>query len=219
MKKNLTDMIFILDRSGSMCGLESDTIGGFNSMIAKQKKEDGEANVTTVLFDDKVEIIHDRFNLKQVKELTDEEYYVRGSTALLDAIGSSIQKEINVQRHLPEDERAEKVIFVIITDGYENSSMEYKKKDIKKMIEYEKDKYGWEFMFMGANIDAVSEAGELGISASRAVDYCADSIGTKLNYSVVGEAMVKMRKCSIASDDSSWKEEIEKDFKRRGKRR
>ena len=218
MKKNLTDMIFILDRSGSMCGLESDTIGGFNSMIAKQKAEEGEANVTTVLFDDRVELIHDRFDLKQVKDLTEKEYYVRGSTALLDAIGSSIQKEVNVQRHLPEEERAEKVIFVIITDGYENSSKEYRHRDIKKMIEFEKRKYGWEFMFMGANIDAVTEAGKMGISASRAVDYCADSIGTKLNYSVVGEAMVKMRKSAMACDDASWKEEIEKDFKKRGKK-
>ena len=216
MKKNLTDMIFILDKSGSMSGLESDTIGGFNSMIEKQRKEDGEANVTTVLFDNRIDIIHDRFDIKDVKAMTDRDYFVGGSTALLDAIGSSIRKEINVQRHLPEESQAEKVIFVIITDGYENSSKAYSYRQIKKMIEHEQEKYGWEFIFMGANIDAVAEGGRLGISAQRSVTYCADEIGTGLNFCVVGETLSKMREGTISKDDASWKSAIEEDYKRRG---
>lgn len=215
--KNMTDMIFVLDRSGSMCGLESDTIGGFNSLIEKQKKAEGDATVTTYLFDDEYEIIHDRFNLKQVKKLTDEEYYVRGCTALLDAVGTAIQKEIAVMKHLPEEERAEKVIFVIITDGIENASREYRVADVKKLIEKQKE-CGWEFMFLGSNIDAVEEAAKIGISASRAVKYCNDSEGVKLNYAVVGETMCAMRSVGIAADDCNWKAQIEKDFKRRGRR-
>ena len=216
--KNLTEMIFILDRSGSMCGLESDTIGGFNSLINKQKAEDGDAIVTTVLFDDGMSIIHDRFDIKDVAPMTDKDYYVGGCTALLDAIGKSINKAVSVQRHLPEDKRADKVIFVIITDGHENASCEYTYSKIKKMIDFEQEKYGWEFLFLGANIDAVSEGARFGIREDRAVRYKSDEVGTALNYEVVGEAVSNIR-YSIGTGeriDGSWKDRIEKDVKKRG---
>lgn len=192
MKKGLSELVFILDRSGSMGGLESDTIGGFNSMLAKQKKEDGEANVTTVLFDDQVEIIHDRFPIAAVKPLTDEDYFVRGSTALLDAVGSTVKKIENVQKRLPKDLQAEKVIFVITTDGQENSSSEYTAKMVRKMIEAHQEQ-GWQFIFMGANMDAVSEAEKLGISGKHAVSYRNDSDGVALNYTTAGHVLSKMR--------------------------
>lgn len=214
-----TDLIFILDRSGSMSGLEADTIGGFNSMLAKQKKEEGEATVTTVLFDHEYEIVHDRFKIEQVKPLTDDDYYVRGSTALLDAVGSTINKEINVQKRLPEGDRADKVICVIITDGMENASREYSYNDVSKMIQREKDKHGWEFIFLGANIDAASEASRMGIDRSRAATFCNDSIGTELNYECVSEAVSMMRCDAMPQEDTSWKARIDRDFKRRGKRR
>lgn len=214
-----TDLIFILDRSGSMSGLEADTIGGFNSMLAKQKKEEGEATVTTVFFDHEYEIIHDRFKIEQVKPLTDDDYYVRGSTALLDAVGSTINKEINVQKRLPEGDRADKVICVIITDGMENASREYSYNDVSKMIQREKDKHGWEFIFLGANIDAAAEAARMGISSSRAATFCNDSAGTALNYDCVCEAVSMMRCDAMPQEDTSWKERIESDFKRRGRRR
>ena len=143
-----------------MAGLESDTIGGFNGMIQKQKKQKGKANVTTVLFDDRYDLIHDRFSLKTIRPMTEKEYYVRGCTALLDAVGKTIHKMANIQKHLPEKKRAEKVIFVIITDGMENASREYGYKEVKAMIEKEKETYGWEFLFLGANIDAANPLGE-----------------------------------------------------------
>lgn len=214
-----TDLIFILDRSGSMSGLESDTIGGFNSMLEKQKKEEGEATVTTVLFDHEYEIIHDRFKLEHVKPLTDDDYFVRGSTALLDAVGSTINKEINVQKRLPEGEKADKVICVIITDGMENASREYSYNDVSKMIEREKERYGWEFLFLGANIDAIAEAGRMGISSSRAATFCNDSEGIELNYECMNEAVSAMRCNVMPKADASWKAKIEKDFRKRGKRR
>ncbi len=192
MKKGLSELVFILDRSGSMGGLESDTIGGFNSMLAKQKKEEGEANVTTVLFDDQVEIIHDRFPIAAVKPLTDDDYFVRGSTALLDAIGSTVKKIENVQERLPEDLQAEKVIFVITTDGEENSSREYTAKMVRKMIEAHQEQ-GWQFIFMGANMDAISEAEKLGINRRHAVSYRNDSDGVTLNYNVAGDVLSTMR--------------------------
>ena len=212
MKKGLTEMVFILDRSGSMNGLEADTIGGFNGMLEKQKKEEGEAIITTVLFDDQYELIHDRFNINAVDKMTDKEYYVRGCTALLDAMGSTIQKIINVQKHLPECEQAEHVIFVTITDGYENASCEYTYRDVKKMIEAQKEK-GWEFMFLGANIDAVAEAEKFGIEADRAVQYHSDSVGTALNYECVSEAMACMRRDTVQLG-SGWKDKIEKHLKK-----
>ena len=192
MKKGLAELVFILDRSGSMGGLETDTIGGFNSMLARQKKEEGEANVTTVLFDDQVEVIHDRFPIEAVKPLTDEDYFVRGSTALLDAIGSTVRKIENVQKRLPEELKAESVIFVITTDGHENSSSEYTVKMVKKMIE-EHQKQGWQFIFMGANMDAVAEAGRLGINRNHAVSYENDSEGVALNYAATSRVLSGMR--------------------------
>lgn len=168
MKKNLTELVFILDRSGSMGGLEQDTIGGFNAMLTRQKEQEGEANVTTILFDHEVQLLHDRFPLKAVAPLTEKDYYVRGCTALLDAIGYGMEKMVNIQRHLPENERAEKVIFVITTDGLENASKRFGYEKIRRMIEREKEQYGWEFLFLGANMDAVKEAARFGIGADRA---------------------------------------------------
>ena len=194
MKKGLTELVFILDRSGSMGGLESDTIGGFNGMLQKQKKEEGEANVTTVLFDDEIEIIHDRFPIHIVKPLTDQDYYVRGCTALLDAVGSTVKKVENIQNRLPEEMRAEKIIFVITTDGAENASQEYSAKMVKNLIEKQQEK-GWQFLFLGANIDAATEAEKIGIKRSHAATYRNDSKGVQLNYEVAGRVMSYMRVC------------------------
>ena len=217
MKKGLTELVFILDKSGSMGGLETDTIGGFNSMLAKQKAVEGECCVTTVLFDNNYELIHDRIDIKAVSQMTEKEYTVGGSTALLDAIGMTIFKIENAQKHTAENHRAEKVMFVIITDGEENSSWEYSAKKIKEQIEQKKAKHGWEFIFLGANIDAVETAGHFGISPDRAVDYLADSEGTKLNYAVMAQAVATFRKTGTV--DEACFEEIRKDVKRRKDRR
>ena len=203
MKKGLTELVFILDRSGSMSGLESDTIGGFNGMLMKQKKEEGEANVTTVLFDDQIEVIHDRFSIDVVESLTDADYYVRGCTALLDAVGSTVKKVENIQRRLPKDMRAEKIIFVITTDRQENASQEYTYKMVKEMIEKCQED-GWEFIFMGANIDAVREASNLGIKEKRAVTYRNDSRGVQLNYMVAGNIVSNLR-CNQYDDEEADK--------------
>ncbi len=220
MKKGLTELVFILDRSGSMGGLESDTIGGFNAMLEKQKKQEGEVHITTVLFDDKYEKIHDRFPIGQVRALTPEDYYVRGCTALLDAIGRTIHQMALVQKHLPEEERAEKVIFVITTDGLENASREYSRSQIKWMIEQEKETYGWEFLFLGANMDAVKEAGSFGIGADRSVTFQNDGRGIKTNYRVVSETICTMRSAApdAAPLGAEWKREIEEDYRKRGKK-
>ena len=196
MKKGLTELVFILDRSGSMSGLENDTIGGFNGMIKKQKEEEGEANVTTVLFDDKYQVLHERVNIKDLKDMTSKDYYVGGSTALLDAIGSTIKSVNKKQKSLPEEEQAEKVIFVITTDGMENASCHYDRDKIKKMIENKQSKKNWQFMFLGANMDAVSEAGRIGIRADRAVTYANDSYGVRENYAAVGGTISAMRCCA-----------------------
>ena len=209
MKKGLSELVFIIDRSGSMGGLERDTIGGFNSMLDKQKKEAGDANVTTVLFDDQVEVIHDRFPIAAVKPLTDEDYFVRGSTALLDAIGSTIKKIENVQKRLPEELQAENVIFVITTDGYENSSSEYTVKMVKNLIEAHQEQ-GWQFIFMGANIDAVTEAGKIGIDKNRAVSYRNDSEGVALNYAATSHVLSEMRVGSLSKEVLD--DEIDKAF-------
>ena len=212
MNMDLTELVFILDRSGSMGGLESDTIGGFNGMIDRQKKEEKEeVNVTTILFDDEVEVIHDRFPIGIIEPLTEKEYFVRGCTALLDAVGAGIDKMDNVQKHLPEQHRAGKVIFVITTDGLENSSMEYSYEQIRRKIEAKKE-CGWEFLFLGANIDAGKEAEKIGINRNRSVTYENDSEGIAVNFEAVGRALSKAVTCEDASDflDDDWKEDIEK---------
>ena len=219
MNKELTELVFILDRSGSMGGLESDTLGGFNGMIERQKKEKEKVNVTTILFDDEVEIIHDRFPIDAVQPLTDKEYYVRGCTALLDAVGHAINKIDNVQKHLPEEHRAGKVLFVITTDGLENSSTEFNYNNIKRMIEAKKE-CGWEFLFLGANIDAGKEAEKIGIARNRAVTYENDHDGIALNYEAVGRAVrgiTKSRNCSVELDDA-WAEDIAEYHDKAGKR-
>ena len=210
-----TELIFILDRSGSMVGLETDTIGGFNGMIKRQKKEPGDVTVTTVLFDDDYELLHDRIPLKGIHEMTEKEYFVRGSTALLDAIGKTIHKIGHVQKHTAKEARADKVLFVITTDGMENASREYTYERIHKMIAHQKQRYGWEFLFLGANIDAEATAERFGIDRSRAATYHADSKGTQLNYAVVSEAVSAFRSCSSLEDN--WKEKIDEDFKKRSK--
>ena len=201
MKKGLTELVFILDKSGSMGGLETATISGFNEMLMKQKEENGEANVTTVLFDDEIEVIHDRFPIEIVKPLTREDYSVRGCTALLDAVGSTIKKVKNIQKHLPEEMKAEKVIFVITTDGMENASQEYTYKMVKKKIEKYQEK-GWQFIFMGANIDAEKEAVNLGINARRAVTYKNDSQGVKLNYKATAKMVSYLRSSNFRKEEA-----------------
>ena len=213
LKSNLTELVFILDKSGSMAGLEADTIGGFNAMLMKQQKAEGEAFVTTVLFNHLYELIHDRINVRGISPITKKDYEVGGTTALLDAIGFTIQKMINVQKRTSEDERAEKVLFVITTDGMENASREYTIDKIRKMVQHQKEKYGWEFMFLGANIDAISTAAQFGINKDFAVDYHADDTGMQLNYEAVNEAVTNLR--SGKKIDRSWKEGIERDYNRR----
>lgn len=217
MKRGLTELVFILDKSGSMSGLEADTIGGYNSMLKKQKSIEGECYITTVLFDNNYELLHDRIDIKAVSPITEKEYQVGGSTALLDAIGTTIHKIGNAQKHTAEDYRAEKVMFVIITDGEENSSREYSAEKVKAQIEMQKTNYGWEFIFLGANIDAVRTAGRFGIGADRAIDYLADSEGTELNFQVMADAVATFRETGTV--DEACLEEIRKDVKRRGGRK
>ena len=215
MKKNLTEIVFILDKSGSMAGLEADTIGGFNSMIEKQKKEEGEAVISTVLFNDMCEVIHDRVSVRDIKPMTEKEYFVGGSTALLDAIGGAIHHIGNVHKYARNEDVPEHTLFVITTDGMENASRSYSGERVKEMIERQKKKYGWEFLFLGANIDAVETAGRFGIDADRAVNYHGDREGTALNYRVLNEAI-----CSVRSSrplTAEWKKSIDEDFEKRGK--
>lgn len=212
MNTGLTELVFILDRSGSMSGLEEDTIGGFNGMIERQKKESQNVNVTTVLFDDQVDIIHDHFPIGIVEPMTDKDYYVRGCTALLDAIGTSIEKIDNVQKHLPERHKADKVLFVITTDGHENSSEHYGYREIKKKIEAKKE-CGWEFLFLGTNIDAVGEAEKIGIARNRSVTYENDHEGVAINFRAVGEVISKVvaEDCCRCADVmiDGWSADIE----------
>ncbi len=215
MKKNLTEIVFILDRSGSMAGLEDDTIGGFNAMIEKQKNEPGEALVSTVLFDNDCEVIHDRVGIQEIEPMTRNEYYVRGCTALLDAVGGAIHHIGNVHKYAREEDRPEKTLFVITTDGMENASRKYSYERLKAMIERQKEKYGWEFIFLGANIDAAREAARFGINADRAVNYNADSIGTAVIYEAVSEAVCNVRACQPMTNN--WRRKVDEDYKKRGK--
>ena len=215
MQKGLTELVFILDKSGSMAGLEKDTIGGFNSMLTKQKSEAGQCRVTTVLFDNRYTLLHDRIDIRAVSPITEKEYFVGGSTALLDAIGRSIKKIADVQRSTSEEYRAEKVIFIIITDGEENSSREFSADTVRKLISEEKERYGWEFLFLGANIDAVETAGRFGISADRAAEYVPDTKGTALNYAVMCEAVSEFRSTGRVS--TTHLDRIRKDRADRGK--
>ena len=215
MKKNLTEIVFILDRSGSMSGLENDTIGGFNAMIEKQKGEPGEALVSTVLFDNETQVIHDRLPLEKIQPLTRKEYYVRDSTALLDAVGGAIHHIGNVHKYAREEDRPEKTLFVITTDGMENASRKYTYDRVKMMIRRQQEKYGWEFIFLGANIDAAKEAARFGISQDRAANYHADSVGTAVIYEAVNEAVCSVRASKPMSKE--WKRRVDEDYQNRGK--
>ncbi|HHX30580.1 MAG TPA: VWA domain-containing protein [Clostridiaceae bacterium] len=216
MNKDRTELIFILDKSGSMGGLEADTIGGYNAMLKKQKEVEGECTLTTVLFDNSYELLHDRLDIRAVEPLTEREYQVGGSTALLDAMGRTIHKIISVQKNSSDEFKAGKVIFVIITDGQENSSREYSLDRIKGLVEKERDRYGWEFIFLGANMDAIQTGGAFGIAPDRALDYLADSQGTQLSYSVMSETITSFRKNGSIPQDKL--DRIRGDVKERGGR-
>lgn len=211
----LTEVVFILDRSGSMSGLERDTIGGFNGMLAKQQEQEGDVLVSTVLFDNKCEVLHDRKHIKDVQPMTDKEYYVRGCTALLDAIGGAIHHIGNIHKYARPEERPGKTLFVIITDGMENSSKRYTYPKVKQMVERQQKRYGWEFMFLGANMDALEEARRYGIREDMASNYVCDEVGTALNYAAVGAVLSSVRASKSVSRD--WKQEIERDCAKRGK--
>ena len=214
MKKNLTELVFILDRSGSMAGLEDDTIGGFNAMIEKQKAQPGEVLVSTVLFDHEQEVIHDRVDIREIGPMTRAQYYVRGCTALLDAVGNAIHHIGNVHKYAREEDRPERTLFVITTDGMENASRRYSYEKVREMITRQKEKYGWEFLFLGANIDAAREAVRFGIDADRAANYHADAEGTKVIYQAVCETVRDFRAaCPMRAD---WKRKIDEDFRKRG---
>ena len=216
MKKGLTEIVFILDRSGSMSGLEKDTIGGFNTTIEKQKQEEGEAIVSTVLFDNDMEVLHDRVSLEKVAPLTDKEYYASGCTTLLDAIGGAIHHIGNVHKYAREEDRPEKTIFVITTDGYENASRRYTSDRVKQMVERQKQKYGWEFIFLGANIDAVETARNFGIDEERAANYVNDGEGIGVMYNAQCRLMSDIRNRRV--NRREWKHDVDADFETRGRR-
>ena len=213
MKKNLTELVFILDRSGSMAGLEADTIGGFNSMIERQKQAEGEALVSTVLFANESRIVYDRVDLRKIEPMTRQQYFVGGCTALIDAIGGAIHHIGNVHKYAREEDRPEQTIFVITTDGMENASCRYTSDEVKAMVQRQKEKYGWEFLFLGANIDVVETAARYGIGQDRAVRFHNDPQGQKLNYAEVSEAVCTVRaRVPLGSD---WKKKIEEDYANR----
>ena len=211
----MTELVFILDRSGSMSGLERDTIGGFNSMIEKQKRETGEAVVSTVLFDNESVVIHDRLPLDSVPRMTEREYFTRGCTALLDAVGGAVHHIGNVHKYARKEDVPERTLFIITTDGYENASKRYDYDKVRRMIQRQKEKYGWEFLFLGANIDAAAEAKRFGIGADRAVNYKCDEAGTALNYEVISDAVCEVRACKPLCAD--WKKRIDADVQNRGR--
>ena len=215
MKNNITELVFILDRSGAMAGLESDTIGGFNSMIEKQKKQDGGCYVSTVLFDDESEVLHDRVKLGDIPKMTDKDYTVRGCTALIDALGGAIHHIANIHKYARPEDVPEHTVFVITTDGQENASHRYTSDSVKKLIQEKKENHGWEFLFIGANIDAVETAARYGIGKGRAVNYNADAEGTEILYKTVAKAVRKVR--ANAPLDDKWCEEINEDYMRRKK--
>lgn len=221
MRKGLTEVVFILDRSGSMSGLEADTIGGFNSLIEKQKKEEGEAFISTVLFDDVSEVLYDRVPVKKVEPMNDKQYYVRGCTALLDALGGAIHHIQNVHKYAREEDRPEKTLFIITTDGAENASRQYDASRVKQMVEKQKEA-GWEFLFLGANIDAVTTAGRFGIGADRAMNYECDSEGTAVNFKALGAAISAVRKSKNAREAGERMEAccapIREDYEKRHKK-
>lgn len=214
MNDNLTEIVFILDRSGSMAGLEDDTIGGFNAMVEKQKKEQGEALLSAVLFSDGSRVLYDRVDIRKVEPMTDRQYQVSGCTALLDAIGGAVHHIANVHKYAREEDRPGKTIFVITTDGMENASRAYSYDEVQRMVKHEQEKYGWEFLFLGANMDAISAARSFGIRADRAVRYRCDGAGTALNYSVVSETVARVRRRESIEPD--WSAPIEADVKKRG---
>lgn len=210
----MTELVFILDRSGSMSGLEKDTIGGFNSMLEKQREEPGDAVVSTVLFDNEIEVVHDRIDIKSVPRLTEEDYFVRGCTALLDAVGGAIRHIGNVHKYARSEVVPEKTLFIITTDGLENASRYYTYDKVRSMIERQKDRYGWEFIFLGANIDAAEEARRFGIDESMAANYRSDEAGTALNYEVISDVVTSVRMCEEPLS-ASWKMRIDEDYESR----
>ena len=214
MKKNLTELVFILDKSGSMAGLERDTIGGFNAMLEKQKAVSGECRITTVLFDHRYELLHDRIDIRAVRPITAKEYHVGGSTALLDAVGGAIRHIGNIHKYARPEDVPARTLFFITTDGMENASRRYSCDDVRRMIRRQKERYGWEFVFLGANIDAVETAARFGIGADRAATYCGDSAGTRLNYDVFSDLACRIR--AGAPIDPDWKAPIEADARTRG---
>lgn len=210
----MTELVFILDRSGSMSGLEKDTIGGFNAMLQKQRRQEGDAVVSTVLFNTSAQVIHDRLPLERVGDLTEEDYCVGGCTALLDAVGGAIHHIGNVHKYARPEDRPRRTLFVITTDGLENASRRYNYRKVKAMIERQKERYGWEFLFLGANMDAAAEAARFGIAPDRAAKYCCDEQGTALNYEVISEAVSRVRRSAPLS--AEWKERIDADCRKRG---
>ena len=217
MKNNVTELVFILDRSGSMNGLESDTIGGFNALLEKQKKQDGQVFVSTVLFDTESKVLHDRIPLERVAPMTEADYTVRGCTALLDALGDAIRHIGNIHKYARPEDVPEHTLFVVTTDGMENASRRYDAGQVKTMIERQKERYGWEFLFLAANIDAVETAAQYGIAPDRAVDYHADAEGTAVAYGAVAEAVCRVRNSELL--DGSWSKSVREDFKKRKRSR